>query len=221
MPKVVVFGLGRFGASVARQLYDKGSEVLAIDRSLKLVERIDGHVSAAIACDATEKENLEAYDVGRMDIAVVAIGTDFEASVLVTLLCKELGVPWVVAKALNPMQQRVLLGVGADKVVLPEEEMGERLAEHLIHESVVDFVELPAGYSLRRIDVAEEWVGQSLADLGLLGTEHLNLIQIHRQADPAGGGEPDRIPLPHGEIVLLAGDRVDVIGPDEVLDRYR
>ena len=212
--------MGRFGASVAKQLYAEGAEVLAIDRNLKLVERIDNFVSAAIACDATDKANLETYNVEKMDTAVVAIGTNFEASVLVTLLCKELKVPNIVAKALNSMQRRVLFEVGADQVVMPEEEMGLRLAEHILHESVVDFVELPAGYSLRNIVVAEEWVGRSLADLALPDQEKLMLIQIHRPVAEGGDEETERIPLPDAETVLQLNDRLDVIGLDDDLQRF-
>lgn len=220
MRKVVVFGLGRFGASVATRLYEEGIEVLAIDENLDLVERIKDQVTVAVTFDATIRENIEAYGVSDMDAAVVAIGTDFEAAVLITVLCQELEIPLVVAKALNHLQERVLRSVGAHQVVLPEEEMGHRLAAHLLHESVVDFVELPQGFSLRRIDLPTAWVGRSLAELELLGKEQLNLIQIVRQPGAEAEGEPVRIPLPHGETLLQAGDRIDVIGPDAVLDRY-
>ncbi len=217
MHKVAVFGLGRFGASVAGSLYAKGAEVLAIDRSLKLVEQSKDEVSVAVACDATDLANLQAYDVGNMDVAVVAIGTNFEASVLVTLLCRELGVGRIVAKALNPLQAKVLVEVGADRVVMPEEEMGSRLAEHLLHERVVDFVELPPGFSLRRVKVPSEWAGQCLSDLRLLGEQKLNLIQIVRGGEQQDSPGVERIPLPCGETVLLENDLIDVIGPDKAL----
>jgi len=225
MHKVAVLGLGRFGVSVAERLYNAGVEVLAIDRNLKLVEAVQQQVSVAVACDATKRENLQAYDLGRMDAAVVAIGTNFESSVLVTLLCKEFGVPLVVAKALNELQAQVLREVGADRIVMPEEEMGMRLAEHLLHDSVVDFVELPDGYSLRRLPIPAEWAGRSLAELRLLNDQRLNLVQIVRvAADTAtaqAGEKPsrERIPLPSGEALLEQGDEVDVIGRDGDLNR--
>jgi len=226
MLKVVVFGLGRFGAAVAATLYEQGAEVLAIDRNLKLVEAIEDQVSVAVACDGTDRANLDAYDVGQMDVAVVGIGTNFEASILVTLLCKEVGVPTIYAKALNPLQARVLREVGADRVVMPEEEMGERLAGHIQRASIVDFVELPEGFSLRRVAVPADWAGKSLKDLKLLGDQRINLIQIVRPLLPAetnGKTEEDadenveRIPLPHGEMVLREGDFIDVIGEDKTL----
>lgn len=225
MLKVVVFGLGRFGASVATSLYAQGAEVLAIDRGLRLVEEIKDQVSVAVACDATQRSSLEAYDIGHMDVAVVGIGTNFEASVLVTMNCRDMKVPKIIAKALNPMQAQVLRSVGAHRVVMPEEEMGERLADHILHDSVVDFVELPEGFSLRRIPIPADWAGKKLSDLKLLGDRKLNLIQIVRPQrkladDPNQETTYLKIALPHGETALEAGDFIDVIGPDVNLRKY-
>ena len=153
MLKVVVIGLGRFGATVAVDLCRRGAEVLAVDRNMRLVEEVNDRVTVAVGFDATDRVNLEAYDVGSMDVAVIAIGTNFEASVLVTMHCKALGVKTVYAKALNSMQAAVLERVGADHVVRPEEDMGARLAESLVMEKAVEFVDLPTGYSLRRLTV--------------------------------------------------------------------
>jgi trk system potassium uptake protein TrkA len=238
MPRIVVFGLGRFGMSCARNLYDQGAEVLAIDRNRALVEEIKDSVTAAVGCDATVRSNLEAHDVGKMDAAVVAVASNFEASVLITVHCRELGVAKVVAKANNPLQRQILHQVGATEVVMPEDEMGARLADHVLRESVIDFVELPDGYSLRRVDVPQEWIGSTLADLHLLSERRLNIVQILRtrpvkkkeaEGRSAGGGddedaaevevEVEKIPLPFGEATLEEGDRIDVIGPDEALDR--
>ncbi len=225
MPKVVVIGLGHFGMTCAKHLYDQGAEVLAIDRNRSLVDEASDKVTAAIACDATVRANLEAYDVGRMDAAVVAMGNSFEASVLVTLLCRELGIPRVVAKAINPMQQRVLTELGADQVVIPEEEMGRRLADHVLRESIVDFVELPDGYSLRRVPVPTDWIGQTLGDLELLQRARVLMVQIVRPPAVAEGEEgktlaqdAERLPLPDGGVKLQAGDLLDVVATDEVLE---
>jgi trk system potassium uptake protein TrkA len=223
MLKVVVVGLGRFGSTLAVQLSKEGAEVLAVDRSTKLVETVAEDVTVAVGFDATDLANLKAYDVGSMDVGVVAIGKNFESSVLVSMHLKSLGVPLVYAKALNEMQESVLRQVGADQVVKPEEDMGVRLASHLLHDSVVDFVELPKGYSLKRIRVAAEWSDQTLSDLGLLGKFRLNLVQIRRTGPQAADGEDpviERIALPDGSVVLRAGDEIDVIGPDEVLKNY-
>jgi trk system potassium uptake protein TrkA len=136
---------------------------------------------------------------------------------------KSLGVPLVYAKALNGMQEAVLRRVGADHVVKPEEDLGVRLASHLVNDSVVDFVELPKGFSLKRIRVPAEWIDHSLAELSLLGKRHLNLVQIRRVLPTSReGGDPDieRIPLPAGSEILRAGDEIDVIGPDGTLKNF-
>jgi len=223
MLKVVVVGLGKFGSTLAVHLSREGAEVLAVDRNTRLAEAVADKVTVAVGFDATDLTNLEAYDAGAMDVGVVAIGENFEASVLVTMHLKNLGVPMVYAKALNDSQESVLRRVGADQVIKPEEDMGERLASHLLHDSVVDFVELPQGYSLRRIRVPEQWRDQSLAELQLLGKFKLNLVQV-RRALPAEqkGDDPilERIPLPDGSMVLRSGDEIDVIGPDEELKKY-
>ena len=223
MLKVVVVGLGRFGSTLAIQLCREGAEVLAVDRSTRLVESVAEDVSVAVGFDAADVANLKAYDVGTMDVGVVAIGKNFESSVLVTMHLKSLGVPLVYAKALNEMQESVLRRVGADQVVKPEEDMGARLASHLLHDSVVDFVELPKGYSLKRIRIPEEWSDKSLSELGLLGEYRLNLVQIRRTLPAKVEGEEstvERVPLPDGSEVLRAGDEIDVIGPDDQLKNY-
>jgi trk system potassium uptake protein TrkA len=223
MLKVVVVGLGRFGSTLAVHLSQGGAEVLAIDRSSKLVEAVAEKVTVAVGCDATDVSNLKAYDVGSMDVGVVAIGENFESSILVAMHLKTLGVPLVYAKALNEMQEAVLVRIGADRVIKPEEDMGTRLAGHLLHQSIMDFVELPTGFSLRRIRVPDDWQNQSLADLKLLSRLRLILVQVVRTVGGAReGDEPsvEKIPLPDGSLVLLAGDEIDLIGPDTELVGY-
>jgi len=220
MLKAAVIGLGKFGSAIAGALSKGGAEVLAIDRNSRLVETVADDVAVAVGFDATDLSNLRAYEVGSMDVVVVAIGENFEASVLVTMHCKALGVPQVYAKGLNDMQEAVLRRVGADSVIKPEEDMGRRLADHLLHDSVVDFVQLPEGFSLRRIVVPAAWDGKSLAELNLLGTMRLNLVQIIRRTPAADSDEPPevtKIALPSGGQVLHAGDEIDVIGPDREL----
>jgi len=218
MLKVVVIGLGRFGSTVAVDLCRRGAEVLAVDRNMRLVEAVSDEVSVAVGFDAADRANLEGYDVGSMDVAVIAVGTNFEASVLVTMHCKSLGVKNVYAKALTTMQAAVLEKVGADHIVRPEEDMGARLAASLVEEKAVEFVDLPEGFSLRRLLVPEDWNGRSLADLRLLGAERLGIVQVVRRAD--ADGRREKVPLPHGETVLSAGDEIDAIGRDAVLDRF-
>ncbi len=222
MLKVAVLGLGRFGQAVARELNRQGAEVLAIDRSLNKVNEIIKEVDEAESFDATNPSLLASRNIGRMDAVVVAIGSNFEASVLVTMHCHELGVPLVCAKALNEDQADVLRKVGADRVIKPEEDVGEHLARHLTHESVLDFVELPADYSIRRLKVPKDWVGQSLGELDILSAFKLNIIQIIRKgdADLDGRLEEIKLPLPGGETSFQQDDQMDVIGTDKQLGKF-
>jgi trk system potassium uptake protein TrkA len=219
--KVAVFGLGKFGRALALGLAKGGAEVLAVDASDRLVEEVADEVSVAVAFDATDVSNLKAYNVGSMDAVVVAMATNFEASVMITMLCKGLGAKQVYAKALNQMQESVLRRIGADSVVKPEQDMGTRLADYLLHERVMEFVQLPEGFALRRVKVPVAWDGKSLAELNLLATHRLNLVQILRPNPGAVSGEEaeTRIALPGGKEVLHAGDRIDVIGPDREVHR--
>lgn len=222
MLKVAVLGLGRFGQAVARELNRQGAEVLAIDRNLNKVNEIIQEVDEAESFDATNASLLASRNIGAMDAVVVAIGSNFEASVLVTLHCHELGVPLVCAKALNEDQADVLRKVGADKVIKPEEDVGEHLARHLTHESVLDFVELPDDYSIRRLKVPTDWVGQSLGELNILNKFQLNIIQVIRRGEPGPDGQVEEIklPLPDGETVFLEGDQMEVIGTDKQLGKF-
>ncbi len=213
--KAAVFGLGKFGQAVALGLAGGGAEVLAVDTSERLVEAVVDDVAVAVAFDATDETSLRAYNVGGLDVAVVAMATNFEASVMVTMLCKTLGTRRVFAKALNRMQEQVLRRVGADDIVMPEQDMGQRLAEHLLHDRGMEFVQLPKGFALRRVKVPAAWDGKTLAELDLLGTHRLNLVQILRRGrDSSGRDAETSIALPGGRETLRAGDRIDVIGPE-------
>lgn len=219
MKRMAVFGLGRFGSSVAITLQKEGVDVLAVDRNRHLAERLKDDVSMAVSFDATDRENLTRFDVGRMDAVVVGIGDNFESSVKITLLCKELGVPHVICKATNTDQRKVLQKVGADEVIQPETQMGHWVAESLLRHTVVNFVELPDGYALGRIRPPQSWYGRTLAELQLLTRERLNLIQVHRPGkDPT---VDTKVPLPAGNFRLEAGDLMDVIGANKVLARFR
>jgi trk/ktr system potassium uptake protein len=222
MLKVAVIGLGRFGQAVARELNRLGAEVLAIDKRINKVNEIIQEVDEAESFDATSASLLASRSIAKMDAVVVAIGTNFEASVLVTMHCHELGVPLVCAKALNADQAMVLRKVGADKVITPEEDVGVHLARHLTHESVVDFVELPDGFSMRCLKVPNDWIGKSLGDLNVLNEHKLNVIQVIRlsEPDPEGHRKEIKVPLPDGFLVFQAGDQMEVIGNDKDLGKF-
>ena len=157
----VIIGLGRFGLSVAKTLYDLGNDVLAIDMDEDLVQEISDNVTHAVQLDATDENALRSLGIRNFDVAVVTIGSNIQASVMVTLLVKELGVKYIIAKGHSDLHAKVLYKIGADRVVLPEKDMGVRVAHNLVSDSILDYIELSAEYSIMEIRSLNEWHGKS------------------------------------------------------------
>ncbi len=174
----VVFGLGRFGQSVAINLSEAGYEVLVVDPSEEKIQEISTLVTHAVQADATDVETLQALGIRNFDVAVVAIGKDMQASVMITLLLKEMGVPYVVAKASTEIHQRVLEKLGADRIILPEYEMGRRIATNLISSNIIDYIELSKDYSIVEIGILPKWEDQSIRALNIRGKYGINIIAI-------------------------------------------
>ena len=158
----VVIGLGRFGESVAKTLYSLGHEVLAIDMDEDSVQEIADNVTHAVQMDATDESALKTLGLRNFDVAVVTIGSNIQASVMITLLVKELGVKYIIAKGQSDLHAKVLYKIGADRVVLPEKDMGVRVAHNLVSASILDFIELSPDYSIMELRVLNEWDGKSL-----------------------------------------------------------
>lgn len=209
----VVFGLGRFGRSVATALADGGCEVMAVDNNAEKVKDIAESVTYAVTCDVVDAEALEELGVGNFDGAIVAIGEDIEASVLVTILAKECGIPYVLAKAQNELHAKVLRKVGADLVVFPEKETGIRIANNLIAGNFFDAFELSSVFSLVELATPADWAGKSLIDLNLRAKRKLNVIGIRRDG---------RLNInPEATEPLREEDILVVIGKNEELKKLR
>ena len=200
----VVFGLGKFGSSVAKALADNGCQVMAVDSEQSKVEEIADHVTYAVCTDVTDAEAIRSLGISNFDGAIVAIGENLEASVLVTIVAKEMGIPYVLAKALTNLQAKVLKKVGADKIVFPEQESGIRIAHNLIGGNLFDAIELSAKYSMVDLDVSPDWVGKSLRELNLRATKKINVIGIKRNDDFEITPDPDA-PLQADDILLVIG----------------
>lgn len=179
----VVIGLGRFGTSVAKTLTALGHEVLALDKNEHAVHEIMNDVTQAVQADGREEETLRALGVRNLDVAVVAMGDDLEANILITLMLKEMGVPYVVAKAQTAQHGKVLEKIGADKIVYPEKDMGIRLANNLIRTNIMDFIELSLDYSIFEIIAPAKFVNQSIGALNLLAVYKINVVAIKRGID--------------------------------------
>lgn len=221
-----VIGLGRFGSSVARTLVNAGYEVLAIDENEERIKEISDLVTEAVKLDATDEKALRAVGIEDVDVAIVAIGTDMQASILITLLLKEIGVKEVVAKAINARHGRILQKIGADKVVFPEREMGERLAQTLITPSVLEQIELAPGHSIMEIVAPKAFVGKTVRDLDIRAKYGANIITIKKKVPQlTKAGETDFVEtvniVPKADDKIEKGDHLVVIGKDENLTKLK
>lgn len=177
-----VFGLGRYGYAVAKELVDSGAEVLAVDRNAALVNDAATVIPICKCADVTDPDVIQQLGISNVDTVIIAMASSLEASVLATTHCKEAGVKTVIAKCANETHRDILLRVGADKVVFPEHESGMRLAKNLLSAGFVDLMELSQDVSMVEMDVKPAWAGKSLVDLDLRGKYSLNVIAI-RQND--------------------------------------
>ena len=205
----VVVGLGHFGASVATTLYRIGANVLAIDAETERVEEVRDMVTHAVVASGVNREALIQLGVRDFDIAVVALGDDIKASCMATMLMKELGVGYIVAKAQDEIHGRMLLKLGADKVVYPERDMGKRVAHNLMSGNILDFIELSPDYFMVEITPPADWEGKSLAQLELRKRLGVNVIAIRRN------GQVDASPKPAS--VIQGGDKLLVMAGKDVI----
>ena len=178
MKSYIVIGLGRFGTEVSRRLCELGCEVLAVDRSGELVQQISADVTHAAVADARDKEVLRALGAKDFDCAIVAIGDDLADSVLATMNVKELGVPRVVYKAHDETHRQVLLKLGADQVVIPEQENAARLARSLSSHNVLDYIELSDDYGIIEVPAPKSWENKSLKELNVRAKLGLNILAV-------------------------------------------
>lgn len=203
MKTFLVIGLGRFGGSVATELCSLGNEVLAMDIHEDLVQAAAANVTHAVTADARDPEVLRALAVRNFDCAVVAVGGEIGNSALITLNLKELGVKKVVCKASSHTHRKVLEKIGADRVVFPEHEMGNKLAHALSSSSVLNFIELSDDTSIVEVPVPAAWVGKTIRELDVRNTYGVNIIALRR-------GEKQKFVIAPGGDATLAGDDVIV-----------
>ena len=205
MKSYVVVGLGRFGSEVARQLHTLGCEVLAMDISAELVQEIANDVTHAVVADGRDKSVLKTLGVRELDCAVIAIGDDLAASVLATMNMKELGISHIVCKAHDETHRRVLEKLGADRVVIPEQENAARLARSLSSPNVLDYIELSDDYGIVEVPVPAAWQDKSLKELNIRAKVGVNILAIRREGKMNVSPNAD-FTFRGGDIVVVLGD---------------
>ncbi|WP_179393768.1 NAD-binding protein [Lacticaseibacillus absianus] len=196
-----VFGLGRFGTSIVEHLAQSDAEILAVDRNLARVEAVADRVDQAVAGDASDEEFLRRVALEHFDVVVFAMGEDFESSVMGTMLAKELGCPRVVVKALDPRQARILTRIGADQVVLPEVEMGAKIAKSLVNANILDVFDQIDGIDITERRPDPSWLGKTLAEADIRRTAQVEVLALIRNGHTQIPVNIDTILAP-GDVLL-------------------
>ena len=173
-----VFGLGRFGKRVARCLYERGADVIAVDGDPEQLEKVAGSVTYSVEADLTDADDIKGIGIENTDVVVVAMGSDLKASIMSVMVAKEVGVPYVVAKAADERMGTILKKVGADKVIFPEEESGERTARILVSESFIELFDVDKNLSIIEMKPKKEWIGKNLIDLNLREKYEANIVAV-------------------------------------------
>ncbi|HAY39085.1 MAG TPA: TrkA family potassium uptake protein [Desulfobacteraceae bacterium] len=215
MKQFAIIGLGNFGYYLATHLYEKGHDVLAIDKDQNLVQKIKDHVTQAVVADATDSKIMDSLSIHEMDAVVVCIGTDLGASIHTTLILKDVGARRVYAKAITEPHGRILQKVGAQEILFPEKDLAISLAERLHNPSLLDYLPFLEGYSIIELKPKESFVGKELKELDLINKYGVQVIAIKKVAS----GKLSMIPT--GKHVLKGDEVMILLGPNDGLDLLR
>lgn len=207
---VLVIGLGRFGAAAARELEALGHEVLAVDSSEAVVNDVAPQVTHAVQLDASDDNALRSIGAGEFEYAIVAISGNTEASIFATMALKQLGVRHIIAKAATALHGAILERVGADRVVYPEREMGQRVAHSLGIQGVVDYLDVARDFGIVKVTPPASYVGKSFKDLDMATKLQISPIALRRGTDVTVN--------PHRDTVIAAGDELIIMGRDNQLE---
>ena len=199
-----VFGLGRYGTAVARELVENGMEVIAVDTDEKIVNDAAAYLPVCKCADVTDAEVISRLGIGNIDTVIVCMASNLEASVMAVTLCKEMGVKTVIAKCSNEMQQKILLRVGADKVVFPENESGIRLAKNLLSSGFIDMISLSKDVSMIEIDVKGDWCGKNLIELNLRKKYGFNIVAIKKGENVNININPEQVLEAETTLIVIA-----------------
>lgn len=201
----VIFGAGKFGRSIAVTLQELGSEVILVDKNPEVIQELADHVSYAICSDVDDPETFQNLGIHNLDGAVIAITENLEASIVTAMMCSEMGIPRILAKAKNRMHEKILRSVGAHKIIYPEEEMGRRVAKFLAADDFADWIELSPKYSLVELDTPQEWSGRSLTQLQVREKYNISIIGIRDGDHVIVSPDPGK-PLRMGTVLIAIGE---------------
>ena len=211
MKQIIVIGCGRFGTSVSKTLTKLGHDVMVIDQNHEIIKEIAEYVAHAVQMDALDEASFRTIGLRNFDVAIIAIGSDLEASIMATLIAKEAGVKTVIAKAQNEIHGRVLERIGADKVIYPERDMGTRVAYGLVTPNILDVIEFSDDYSIVEIVALEGWENKTISELNLSRQHGMSVLAIKT-------GEKINI-VPSFETMIKKDDIVVILGDNSKLKK--
>ncbi len=183
MQSFLIIGMGRFGSALAIELASLGNEVLIVDQDPDIIQTLADQVTHSVTADARDPDVLHTLGARNFDCAVIAFSSDIGSSALITLNLKEIGIPLVVAKAYGSVHQKVLTKMGADKVVVPEKEMAEKLAQSLDNNNVLDFIELSEEFSMVELRIPKSWAGKNILELDIRAKYRLNILAVRSNSE--------------------------------------
>lgn len=212
MKQAAVFGLGRFGSSLAVELIEQGLEVLGVDKDEEIVNDMADQLTHVVVADCTEEETLRSLGIRNFDCAIVAIGDDIQASIMTAILLKDLGVKMVVAKALSVLHGKVLERIGVDRIIFPERDMGIRVAHQLVSPNLLDYIELSDDYTIAELSVPKRLDGMSLKELDPRARYGCSVVAINKKRGV--------IIAPTADDVLAEKDVMVLIGTNKQIESF-
>lgn len=204
-----VLGLGRFGQSIVTNLVESGYDVLCCDKDMEIVNEMSKYACHVLQADVTDAHVLSEIGINNFDVVVVAIGENMEGSILATMLAKEQGAKYVIAKARNDIQKSILEKVGADRVVLPERDMGKRIVSTLIATNIIDYINLSEEFAIAEIEPLEKWVNKSILEINIRAKYGLNIVAVKRKNDVIVSLTPTYV-IEKGDILVVVGETPSV-----------
>lgn len=214
MKMFAIIGCGRFGMSIAQKLYDLGNEVLAIDKNPDRVMEISNKVTYAVEADTMDESALKELGISNFDAVIIGIGSNLEASIMSTLVVKELGAKKIITKAQSEVHGRLLEKIGADKIVFPERDMGIKLAHNLTSTNILDYIQLSSDFSILEVTALKNWINKSLAELKFRNKYKVNIIAIKQEESIDFLPEADYI-IKEKDVLIIIG-KVDSIKNIEI-----
>jgi trk system potassium uptake protein TrkA len=215
MKRVVVIGLGIFGFNIAKDLYENGIEVIAVDKDKEVVQKIKDFSTKAVLADGTDKEVIESIGIQEDDIVIISFGENLAASTLITLHLKEMKVRNIIVKAPNEDHKRVLEKVGATEVIIPEREMADKVAKSIISPNILDYIPLSEDYTISEIVPPASFMGKTIGELHLRTKYHIEVIAVREML-------PERLTMvPRAEFVMKDSDVLVVIGKEKDIQKIK